>query len=264
MTSLTTLKTNYPTWSDLSEPSLTRPLPVKTDGKDAGGGVAILVSTIPDMALMEELAGALAASRSFYMGKCLTDEKGVAIAGPYMGAPYAAMLLESLIAGGIGKVFILGWCGSLDEHIGIGDFVVPSSLIQDEGISRHYLETGKSLCGFSPVRDAYGLLESHLKNCGGNVHKAVVWTTDAIYRETASKVAWFREQGAQVVDMECSALFSVAAFHKMDVEALLVVSDMLEGESWKPGFSQKHFKQARKKACQYVLDTARSMISQVM
>ncbi len=260
MTLLTILKTNYPTWSDLSEPSLTRPLPVKTDGRSFGD-IAILVSTIPDMALMEELAGSLAAPRSFYMGKCLTDDKGVVIAGPYMGAAYAAMLLESLIARGITKVLIFGWCGSLDTSLAIGDFVVPSSLIQDEGISRHYLGTGNQLCGFSPDGRADGLLASHLKNRGEKMHKAVVWTTDAIYRETASKVAWFREQGAQVVDMECAALFSVAAFHKIDVEVLLVVSDMLEGENWKPGFSQERFKQARKKACQYLFDIARSMAS---
>lgn len=78
-----------------------------------------------------------------------------------------------------------------------------------------------------------------------------IWTTDAIYRETRGKVAWFRERGANAVEMECSALFAAAAYRGARAAALLVVSDSLDPEdgNWDPGFSQKKFKAMRKTAC---------------
>ncbi len=86
-----------------------------------------------------------------------------------------------------------------------------------------------------------------------------VWTTDAIYRETPKKVAWFREQGALAVEMECSALFSVAAFRNVEVAALLVVSDSLAAGNWDPGFARTRFKTARQEACEAILAVSRDL-----
>ena len=61
-------------------------------------------------------------------------EKGICFAGPYVGAPYGVMILESLIAKGAEKIIVLGWCGSLTQEISIGD-------IRNLGITmvrRHY------------------------------------------------------------------------------------------------------------------------------
>ena len=38
----------------------------------------------------------------------------------------------------------------------------------------------------------------------------MTWTTDGFYRETAEKVAYRKEEGCAVVEMECSALAAVA------------------------------------------------------
>jgi nucleoside phosphorylase len=51
--------------------------------------------------------------------------------------------------------------------------------------------------------------------------------------------------------MECSALFAAAAFRKVPIAALLVVSDSLARTdgAWDPGFNKKRFKTMRKQAC---------------
>ena len=39
--------------------------------------------------------------------------------------------------------------------------------------------------------------------------EVMTWTTDGFYRETAEKVAYRKEEGCAVVEMECSALAAV-------------------------------------------------------
>ncbi|MBF0203545.1 MAG: hypothetical protein HQK67_04335 [Desulfamplus sp.] len=64
----------------------------------------------------------------------------VSVAGPYLGSPCAAMILESLVARGVSKVVIVGWCGSISDELQTGDILIPDSAICDEGTSRNYME----------------------------------------------------------------------------------------------------------------------------
>lgn len=62
----------------------------------------------------------------------------ICIAGPFMGAPYAVMIMETLIQWGVKKFIFTGWCGSISESLKIGSILIPESAIIDEGVSRHY------------------------------------------------------------------------------------------------------------------------------
>ena len=55
------------------------------------------------------------------------------LSGPFLGAPYAVMGMEKLIALGANRIWVLGWCGSLQPHLRIGDLVVPVSALSEEG-----------------------------------------------------------------------------------------------------------------------------------
>jgi hypothetical protein len=44
--------------------------------------------------------------------------------------------------------------------------------------------------------------------------------------------------------MEFSALLQVAAFRQVELAAVMVVSDLLGGEVWRPGFRSRPFKVA--------------------
>jgi len=65
------------------------------------------------------------------------NDKPITLAGPAIGAPLATMLLEVLIAFGTCQIIALGSCGSLDEKLRIGHFVIPESALSDEGTSSH-------------------------------------------------------------------------------------------------------------------------------
>ena len=53
------------------------------------------------------------------------------------------------------------------------------------------------------------------------------WTTDGFYRETLEMVQYRKEEGCQVVEMECSALAACAEFREVIWAMLLFTADTL-------------------------------------
>ena len=248
---------SYPTWSDLNSPSIVPPLGAR-QAPDLGPA-AVMVSTEPDVRYIRSNSGKLAA-RPFFTGTLMVDDHGgICIAGPYIGAPYGTMLLESLIAKGARQIIVLGWCGSLNGELAPGDLIIPDLAICDEGTSRHYAALDADLPVTRPDKRLSQKLGDLLKEKGEKAHRLPIWTTDAIYRETREKVEWYRNKGAAAVEMECSALFAAAQFRSIPLTALLVVSDSLAGDDWDPGFKKKQFKTMRRIACNTVVDLARNL-----
>ncbi|WP_022668444.1 nucleoside phosphorylase [Desulfospira joergensenii] len=247
---------SYPTGSDLNSKSLVPPLGAR-QAPDIGP-VAVLVSTEPDVRTMGSLVEKVRQG-PFFMGRLFKTEKGVTIAGPYIGAPYAVMLLESLVAKGARQIIVLGWCGALTRDLAIGDLILPDRAICDEGTSGNYQALDPDLGITFPDRTLSEKLAGYLSVNAMEAGQRPVWTTDAIYRETPEKVAWFTKRGAAAVDMECSALFAAARYRKVRLTSLLVVSDSLASKDWDPGFRKKRFKEARKQACKAVLSFAHGL-----
>jgi purine-nucleoside phosphorylase len=244
---------NYPTWSDLNNDAIVPPLGAR-QAPDIGP-VAMLVSTEPDIRYLRTTLGN-PKTQGFFMGSLMTPDtgpEGFSVAGPYIGAPYGVMLLESLIAKGARQIVVLGWCGALTPDLVCGDLVIPEFAIVDEGTSCSYTVLDQESPSTLPDENLSDQLAAHLKDSGVKASRFPIWTTDAIYRETPKKVDWFKEKGARAVEMECSALFAAAAYRKVKITALLVVSDSLALGSWNPGFRKKTFKAARKSACTSVL-----------
>ncbi len=157
-----------------------------------------------------------------------------------MGAPIAAMLLEQLIALGARQFIYLGFCGALNPAYRIGDCFVPTTGIREEGTSYHYLPVDV-VPASSDTLNALVLDEASAQ--GLSVRSGPIWTTDALYRETALKIQRFQAAGVHAVDMEMAALFAVAQYRVCKVGAILIVSDECYHPTWQPGFHAPHFRQ---------------------
>ena len=159
-------------------------------------------------------------------------------AGPAIGAPMAVICLEKLIALGARRIIVCGWCGSLRPDLGVGELVLPTWAISEEGTSRHYPVEGRS--------ESSPLLRKDLKDfffgTGKELREGPIWTTDALYRETREKVVRYGSEGILAVDMEFSALMQVAAFRDVELAAVMVVSDLLWQVPWQPAFQGKEFR----------------------
>ncbi len=239
-----------PTWSNLNSPGLVPPLGIR--GAPEISPVAFMVSPGPDFNFMVSLMGK-GQTRPFFSGSIFTAQgdsnkgKGPALAGPYLGAPCGTMILESLIAKGAETIIVFGWCGAIDSRLSPGDILLPDSGLVDEGTSQNYIECHDDTPISYPSRDLTRTLGNFFKERDISFKTGPVWSTDAIYRETREKIAFFKEKGALAVEMECSALFSVARFRKCSLAAVVIVSDDLTGPTWSPGFKNPRFKESRKK-----------------
>ncbi len=206
---------------------------------------AVLMSFTPmDLALIRKALGlGESPDRRVDLAKlwtCPSPWEGVALAGPAMGAPAAALLLERLIALGAKWVIGVGSCGSLQPHVSIGQVILPTGALVEEGTSLHYLAPGVQTI---PDAELMGVLRAALKASGIEPHEGRIWTTDAPFRETREKVIRYGRDGVLAVEMETSALMTVAFFRKTPFASALVVSDEIGSLRWKRGFESPGYVQ---------------------
>lgn len=162
-----------------------------------------------------------------------TDES-IGVAADFgFGAPVAVAVMEDLIAFGVKEFVSLGYAGAIQKHISIGDTVVCERAVRDEGTSYHYISNAK-------YARATDVMTERIKDAlAGQKRKFTVgtsWTTDAPYRETKLEVERYQTEGVATVDMEASALFSLAQYRNVSIGAVFTISDSLADLKWKPHF----------------------------
>jgi len=153
----------------------------------------------------------------------------LALMQPGISAPFAAALLEELIARGCSKFIVCGGAGVLDRQIVCGHLLVPDSALRDEGTSYHYLPPSREVAA-NPL--AVAAIESVLAEHELPYLRVKTWTTDAFYRETTARIAARRAEGCLCVEMKAAALFAVAQFRGVPLGQLLYGGDDVSGEVW--------------------------------
>jgi uridine phosphorylase len=158
----------------------------------------------------------------------------VAIVGRFgIGAPAAIAMLEELVAFGARSFISIGTAGSLVRTILPGDIILCSGALRDEGTSYHYVPGGGVALPDESMTDA---LRGAFEADRVPYETGISWTTDAIYRETLPELESFVKRGAVVVEMEASALFTVARYREVPMAACFTVSDSLTETAWQPEF----------------------------
>ena len=138
------------------------------------------------------------------------------------------MLLEELIALGFRRFVTMGCAGVPSNGAGpavpMGGVVLANRALIYEGTSPHYTPHERVA-----YPDAAGMkhLSELLTSHGIDYQVGAVATTDALYRETPSFLDELLDSGVIAIDMELSALFTVARFRQVDV--LETVADELGG-----------------------------------
>lgn len=153
------------------------------------------------------------------------DYKGekVCLAQAPVGSAPAAQFMDWLIGYGVEKIISTGTCGvltSIEENA----FLVPVRALRDEGASYHYAPPSRYMDVHVEVVSA---IEQVLEQLGVPYEEVMTWSTDGFYRETAEKVAYRKEEGCAVVEMECAALAAVAQLRGAVWGELLFTADSL-------------------------------------
>ena len=140
-----------------------------------------------------------------------------------LGASAAAQSLDSLISCGVRKIVCAGSCGAI-TRLPENAFMVPVRAIRDEGTSYKYLPPSRFI-DLDP--EMTSLIERVLTEKGVPFAECMTWTTDGFFRETKDMVAYRREEGCSVVEMECAALAACAEKRGAAFGQILFTADSL-------------------------------------
>jgi len=141
-----------------------------------------------------------------------------------IGSPHAAIVIEELVSLGCNVFLNVGTAGGLHKT---GVFVC-SKALRDEGTSYHYDKHGEYSYPDNELKEK---VKSFFNKKGLEFQEGASWTTDAIYRETKKEVEKYSKMGICTVEMESSALFSVAKYRKVKLASVFIVRDVL-GKKW--------------------------------
>ena len=225
-----------PNWYS-EEEEFTKPSTMSTD-LNISDAVICFESKFYDLLVdeleLEKEAGGLPALIEGEIG----DDVGVFKS--YFGSPAAAMLLEALAASGIERCLMLGEAGSIAPKCSIGQVIIPTWGIREEGTSYHY---------FPPEHDVSPDEEfvKNIEDCiDGETKDGGVWTIDAGFRETKGKINNYAHRGVLCVEMECTALMAVAEYRDIDFASILVITDEVFSDDWIRDFKGKKVVKSKK------------------
>ncbi|MBN2566277.1 MAG: nucleoside phosphorylase [Candidatus Eisenbacteria bacterium] len=190
----------------------------------------------------QDVIDGLIESRSASEVACMKSEMGrhplyeiemngrrLAVYQPGLTAPFAAAMLDEVIAYGCRKFIACGGAGVLNSDVAVGHIVVPLSAVRDEGASYHYVAPSREV---EAGREGVAAIERVLRAHGRGYVVGKTWTTDAFYRETPAKVALRRSEGCVTVEMEAAAFFAVARFRGVQFAQMLYGGDDVSGHEW--------------------------------
>ena len=146
-----------------------------------------------------------------------------------VGCPSCAGNLDLFHAMGITKTMFCGGGGVLDKNIEVGQILVVDGAIRDEGFSYHYIEPSRYIYTDRTVTEK---IIRYLEENSVSYIRGLTWTTDALFRETADRIARRKEEGAKIVEMEQAGCIAVAQFRGFDYGALIYGGDDVSQDEW--------------------------------
>lgn len=154
----------------------------------------------------------------------------IAFVFPGFGASISSLVFEECLALGSEQILFIGSCGNLNNNRDKFQIHLLEGAYSDDGTSKHYFEFKQPLihCNKNIIQKS----EKYLNRKKIPYQKGFSWTTDAVYRETASKIIERKKQGCICVDMEAAALISIAKYYNKQIGGILVPSDALTEEKW--------------------------------
>lgn len=146
-----------------------------------------------------------------------------------VGAPVLVGDIEDLSHSGVSNFIIFGNCGVLDNKISDCSIIIPTKGFREEGTSYHYVEPSDDIVMNPKYKEDFIEI---LNENGFDYTCGYTWTTDAFYRETREKIAYFKKLGAVCVEMEGTALAAVCQRLSLDYFTFYYAGDNLDNEEW--------------------------------
>jgi len=167
----------------------------------------------------------------------------LAAASTGIGAPSTAILVEELAKVGARTLIRIGNSGGLDPELGLGDLVITTGAVRDDGTSRAYV--GPEYPAVASHDVVAALVES-ARAAGARFHTGLTWSLDAFYARNAvlvngsietmsfggyrppeleRRIVEMRAARVKNCEMESGILLTLAGLFGLRAGCICVVSD---------------------------------------
>jgi purine-nucleoside phosphorylase len=168
--------------------------------------------------------------------RCYTEVRGmlgftgtwhgtpVSVQGSGMGQPSLAIYAQELFREyDVRSIVRVGSCGALVESLAVRDIVIASGACTDSSMNRVTFDG----LDYAPVAD-FGLLRAAVEAAehrGTDVRVGLVFSSDSFYASRPELTGRMVDYGVLAIEMEASALYTIAAQHDRRALAVCTVSD---------------------------------------
>jgi uridine phosphorylase len=191
---------------------------------------------VPTIAAFLEDAREVANNREYCSWRGTYQGVEISVTSTGIGGPSAAICFEELAKVGARVLIRVGTSGSMQPHVELGDLVIATGAIRDEGTSQQYVPLA-----FPAVPDfeVTAALKRAAERRSEPHHLGVVHCKDAFYGEAyrdlpnadewASKWSAWERAGALCTEMESATLFTVGQIRGLKTGAVMTVVGQTKG-----------------------------------
>ena len=150
-----------------------------------------------------------------------------------MGCPSASIVAEELAMLGAKVLVRVGTCGGTSPNVKPADLVIAQASLARDGTTRQYMGEGNHtpIATYRIVRAA----DDAAKAAKVPYHVGLIVTDDSFYALSSEQArALYIDRGAIGIEMEASAIFTVAHLRGMEAACLATVSNYIGDESLVP------------------------------
>lgn len=145
----------------------------------------------------------------------------ISVTSTGMGCPSTAIAAEELINIGAECLIRIGSSAALQQGIEIGDLMISTASMKNEGTSRFYVpDCFPAVPDFDLTRTLIDTAKDMKNEINGKVYYGINASDDAFYGETEEWIDKLSKLGCLNVEMESSALYTVC--HRRKVKGAMI------------------------------------------
>jgi purine-nucleoside phosphorylase len=165
----------------------------------------------------------------------------ISVQGTGMGIPSIGIYVNELISSyNVKNLIRVGTCGAIQDHVKVRDVIIAMTSCTDSAMNRltfpgfDYAPTAS----FELLKNAYDIGSAS----GLKMHVGSILTADMFYRDSMETVKKLAEYGVLGIEMETTALYTIASKFGVNALTILTVSDhVFTGEETTAEERQKTF-----------------------
>ncbi len=143
-----------------------------------------------------------------------------------IGGASAGIAVEELHNIGVSAMIRIGSCGSLQPQVKMGDLIIVSGAVRDEGTSKTYIDP---IFPAIPDTELMCCCIDAAKENGFSFHTGIARSHDSFYTDREDEIdAYWSTKGVLGCDMETAALFTVG--HLRGVKTASILNNVVEYE----------------------------------